>query len=141
MSNRAVTILGGTVLAGAGYYLYTAGGDPKVAQKQVEADAAKASREVKSHLPGSTKEAKKDAELYGEQAQSKFNQLVRDGKQEASKVDAKLEEYRKDAQSTLNSAAKDAQANANKAIDQFDQKVTEGASKAKSGISSWFGGK
>ncbi|KAM3425123.1 hypothetical protein BST61_g7086 [Cercospora zeina] len=101
MSNRAVTILGGTVLAGAGYYLYTAGGDPKVAQKQVEADAAKASREVKSHLPGSGKEAKKDAELY----------------------------------------AKDAQANANKAIDQFDQKVSEGASKAKSGISSWFGGK
>lgn len=40
-------------------------------------------------------------------------------------MDAKLEEYRKDAQSTLNSAAKDAQANANKAIDQFDQKVTE----------------
>lgn len=76
-------------------------------------------------MPGAGKEAKKDAELYGEEAKSKFNQLVQDGKQEAHKVDAKLAEYRKDAQSTLNSAATDAQKNANKAIDQFDQKVTE----------------
>ncbi|KAI5359329.1 hypothetical protein Slin15195_G069560 [Septoria linicola] len=137
MSNRVVTVGGGALLAGVGYYLYSAGGDPKVAEKKFEADAAKASREVKSHLPGSGKEAKKDAELYGEQAQSKFNQLVQDGKQEASKVDAKLAEYRQDASKQLNNASKEA----NKAIDQFDQKVTQEASKAKSGLSSWFGGK
>jgi hypothetical protein len=36
MSRRALTI-GGLVVAGAaGYYLYTAGGDPKVAQKNFE---------------------------------------------------------------------------------------------------------
>lgn len=29
----------------------------------------------------------------------------------------------------------------NKGIDKFDQKVTDGAAKAKSGIFSWFGGK
>ncbi|KAL9533089.1 hypothetical protein SMMN14_03822 [Sphaerulina musiva] len=141
MSQRAVTIGGGALLAGVGYYLYAAGGDPKVAEKKFEADAARASNKVQSQLPGAGKEAKKDAELYGEEAKSKFNQLVQDGKQEAHKVDAKLAEYRKDAQSTLNSAATDAQKNANKAIDQFDQKVTEGAAKAKSGISSWFGSK
>jgi hypothetical protein len=28
-----------------------------------------------------------------------------------------------------------------KKVDQFDRKVEEGASKAKSGLSSWFGGK
>ena len=36
MSRRGITILGGALLAGAGYYLYTAGGDPKVAQKNFE---------------------------------------------------------------------------------------------------------
>jgi hypothetical protein len=34
--NRIVTIGGGALLAGAGYYFYKAGGDPKVAQKKVE---------------------------------------------------------------------------------------------------------
>lgn len=36
MSNRAVQILGVTALAGAGYYFYQAGGDPKAAQKRFE---------------------------------------------------------------------------------------------------------
>lgn len=36
MSRRNVTILGLAVAGGAGYYLYNAGGDPKVAQKQAE---------------------------------------------------------------------------------------------------------
>lgn len=34
--------------------------------------------------------------------------------------------------------AKDAKAEALKAVDKFDQKVEEGAAKAKGGISSWF---
>ena len=38
MSKRALTVLGLAVAGGAGYYLYTAGGDPKVAQKQFEGD-------------------------------------------------------------------------------------------------------
>jgi hypothetical protein len=36
MSRRALTIGGLVVAAGAGYYLYAAGGDPKVAQKNIE---------------------------------------------------------------------------------------------------------
>lgn len=36
MSRRAVTVVGLTAAAGAGYYLYTAGGDPKVAQKNFQ---------------------------------------------------------------------------------------------------------
>ncbi|KXS94549.1 hypothetical protein AC578_7494 [Pseudocercospora eumusae] len=140
MSKRVVTFGGAALVAGAGYYFYQAGGDPKVAQKKAEADAAKISNEVKSNLPGSGKEVKKDAEAYGQEAQSKVNQLYKDAKNEASKVDDKLEAYRKDAAAQLNSAAKDASTSANKAIDKFDKSVTEGAEKAKSGISSWFGG-
>ena len=36
MAGRVVKIGGVLAAAGAGYYLYTAGGDPKVAQKQAE---------------------------------------------------------------------------------------------------------
>ncbi|KAG5993002.1 hypothetical protein E4U43_003605, partial [Claviceps pusilla] len=35
---------------------------------------------------------------------------------------------------------KEAKSEAIKAVDKFDHTVEEGASKAKSGISSWFGG-
>jgi hypothetical protein len=41
-------------------------------------------------------------------------------------AESKLEQYRKDA---------------GKKIDAADRKVEEGAAKAKSGVSSWFGGK
>ena len=36
MSRRAVTVGGLAVAGGVGYYLYQAGGDPKVARKEVE---------------------------------------------------------------------------------------------------------
>ncbi|CAK3739322.1 hypothetical protein DOTSEDRAFT_70624 [Lecanosticta acicola] len=140
MSNRAVTFGGAAVLAGVGYYFYQAGGDPKVAQKKAEADAAKASSEIKSHLPGQAKEVKKDAEAGISEAGAKVNQYIRDAKSEASKVDEKLEQYRKDAANQLDKTSQDARKNANAAIDSFDKNVTEGAAKAKSGISSWFGG-
>jgi hypothetical protein len=35
-SNRAFTLLGVAAAGGVGYYLYNAGGDPKVAQKKFE---------------------------------------------------------------------------------------------------------
>jgi hypothetical protein len=44
------------------------------------------------------------------------------------------------AKSNAEAYAKDARAEAIKAVNKFDDKVEEGASKAKSGISSWFGG-
>jgi hypothetical protein len=47
-----------------------------------------------------------------------------------AKAEGKFEQYRKD---TANDALKK--------IDAADRKIEEGAAKAKSGISSWFGGK
>ncbi|KAH9822794.1 hypothetical protein Tdes44962_MAKER04627 [Teratosphaeria destructans] len=126
-----------------GYYLYNAGGDPKVAEKKAEGpfpDAAKLSREIKSHLPGAEKEVKKDSEVLAADAGRKFDQTVADAKSGLSKVDAKLETYRKDAEKSIEQSAHEAKIQANAAIDKFDKSVTEGASKAKSGISSWFGG-
>ena len=45
-------------------------------------------------------------------------------------AESKADQYRKDVGRDLQQK-----------IDQADQKVEEGASKAKSGVSSWFGGK
>jgi hypothetical protein len=36
MSRRGLTVAGLALAGGAGYYLYSAGGDPKVAQKKME---------------------------------------------------------------------------------------------------------
>ncbi|CZT22302.1 uncharacterized protein RCC_08171 [Ramularia collo-cygni] len=137
MSNRVVTVGGGALLAGAAYYFYQAGGDPKVAQKKVEADAARVSHEVRDHIPGSAKEMKKDAESAAAQAQSKFNQLGRDAKAEANKMDNKIGQLSQDASKQLDAAGKEI----NKNIDKFDNTVEAEASKAKSGLSGWFGGK
>lgn len=46
----------------------------------------------------------------------------------------------KEARDQAEGYAKDARAEAIKAVDKFDKTVEDGASKAKSGISSWFGG-
>lgn len=71
----------------------------------------------------SVQRGKADAEAKFEQAKADAQKKYEEGKKEAS-----------------NLASKTA-AETNKAIDQFDKSVSEGAAKAKSGISSWFGGK
>lgn len=69
-----------------------------------------------------------------------MDEAIANARDTTSKVDAKLETYRKEAESKIDSARKEAGTELNKAVDSFDKNVTEGASKAKSGISSWFGG-
>lgn len=116
-------------------------------------------------MPGDAKEAKKNAEAAGQDVRAKADQMTKDAKAKADQVDQKLESYRRDAAKELDKAAKNTEQNLNKAVDQFDKTVTEvcirspfalavvrkcancvcvfvqGASKAKGGISSWFGGK
>lgn len=55
---------------------------------------------------------------------------VERGRAELAKAESKIDSYRKETG-----------AEAMKKIDQADKKIEEGAAKAKSGISSWFGGK
>lgn len=83
----------GLAAVGAGtYYLYNAGGDPKLAEKQFECtfplfppsvtvltfidDAARASAKVRGELPGREKEAKKAGEEGFEAIRSKAKELV-----------------------------------------------------------------
>ncbi|KAI1389556.1 uncharacterized protein F4822DRAFT_204815 [Hypoxylon trugodes] len=127
--SRLPLALGLTAAGGIGYYLYSAGGDTKVAQKQAEADAHRVSAQLKSDLPGRGEEAKKNAEKYGAQAGAKVDSTLGKTQAELQKAAAEAEAYAKD---TKNAALKK--------VDEFDKKVETEASKAKSGISSWFGG-
>lgn len=91
--SRAPLYLGLALAGGVGYYLYTAGGDPKLAQKQFESrlllpfsyvascltevgDAARASQKVREELPGKGREVKKDFEAKAEETRGKFDAAV-----------------------------------------------------------------
>ncbi|PQE03697.1 calcofluor white hypersensitive protein [Rutstroemia sp. NJR-2017a BBW] len=111
---------------GVGYYLYSAGGSPKVAEKQFEADLTRASANIKSEIPGRGKQAQKEAEKWGSEAGAKLDATTERARAELAKAEGKLDQYGKQTM---------------KKIDEVDRKVEVEAAKAKSGISSWFGGK
>ncbi|KAK7942971.1 uncharacterized protein PG986_012084 [Apiospora aurea] len=127
--SRMPLVLGLGAAGGVGYYLYSAGGNPKVAQKQAEADAHKLSSEAKSHMPGRSSQAQKDAEKFGAQAGAKIDNF-------AGKTQADLQKVKADAEAY----GKDLKQDALKKVDEFDRKVENKTAEAKSGISSWFGG-
>ncbi|KAH7356614.1 hypothetical protein BKA65DRAFT_495077 [Rhexocercosporidium sp. MPI-PUGE-AT-0058] len=128
--SRVPLFLGLAAAGGVGYYLYTAGGSPKVAEKQVEADLSRASAKIKSEIPGRAKEAQKEGEKWASEAGSKLDSAVEKSKAELAKAEGKFDQYRKDAG-----------AETMKKIDAADRKIENEAAKAKSGVSSWFGGK
>ncbi|UKZ75190.1 hypothetical protein TrVFT333_002866 [Trichoderma virens FT-333] len=127
--SRMPLYLGVAAVGGAGYYLYGAGGNPKAAESKFESDVNKASGKLKAKLPGETPDAEKNLKGYGQETGAKIDKAIADADKEASKLKKDAEAY-----------AKDAKSEALKAVDKFDQKVEEGAAKAKSGISGWFGG-
>ncbi|KAI4746214.1 hypothetical protein E4T50_03428 [Aureobasidium sp. EXF-12298] len=135
-----------------GYYMYRAGGSPKVAEKQIEHDAARLSSSARDELPGRAKELKTEAKVYGEQIGQKIDHAVKDARDKTREFDAKFESYRADAEKNIDQYRKEANKEFNSAVDTFDKKVGDAAAnakatvevkaeQAKSGFSSWFGGK
>jgi hypothetical protein len=95
MAARRISVWLGAGAVGLGaYYMYQAGGSPKVAEKQMERkaylfplrkstlriyladDAARLSSKVRGELPGKEKEAKTEAKVYAEQAGQKIDRAV-----------------------------------------------------------------
>ncbi|KAJ2971711.1 hypothetical protein NQ176_g7557 [Zarea fungicola] len=129
--SRLPLIIGLGAAGGLGYYLYGAGGNAKAAENKFESDIHKASANIKSHLPGagSSPDASKKLEQAGSDAGAKLDKAWQ-------QADKKAQAARDNAQAYV----KDAKAEAIKAVDKFDKTVEDGAAKAKSGISGWFGG-
>ncbi|KAH9892355.1 hypothetical protein F4778DRAFT_784718 [Xylariomycetidae sp. FL2044] len=121
--SRVLPALGLTAVGLGGYYLYSAGGDTKVAQKQAEVDAHKLSSKVKSEIPGRGKEYEKEGEKLGTQIGSKFDSTLDKAQAELKRAEAYAKETKDETM---------------KKVNEFDKKTEAEASKAKSGISSWF---
>ncbi|MCJ1249513.1 hypothetical protein MMC30_006738 [Trapelia coarctata] len=144
--SRAVPILGAVAAGGVAYYLYSAGGNPKVAEKKFEHDAASASAKLKSELPGSGKEAKKQGEVWAKEAGAKLDSTVDSAKAKLHETDAKLSAKMSEADAKLAhlktdtiQKAKEVRKETDQKIDAFDETVVRKTKEAKSGISSWFG--
>ena len=121
--SKAPIAFGALAAGGIGYYLYSAGGDPKAAQHKAEGDAHRAAADIKKHLPGDHPNAEKNLKGYGREAGAKLDNAVAEVDKQAGRAKSNAEAY-----------AKDARAEALRAVDKFDNKVEEGANKAKG----WF---
>lgn len=135
--SRTPLFLGLAVAGGAGYYLYSAGGSPKAAEKQFEHDL----KAVRDRATTSGGDIKTDAEKYGAKAGAKIDSAVAQAQTEYNKAASQARDAAADAVNKAESYGKDVRSQVNKSIDAFDKSVEDAASKTKSGVSSWFGGK
>ncbi|KAF1999772.1 hypothetical protein P154DRAFT_213473 [Amniculicola lignicola CBS 123094] len=141
MAGRIVKFGGVAAAAGAAYYLYAAGGDPKLAEKKLEHDIATATRRAKGEVVGREGEAKKaGAEAY-ESLRASAEELSAEAKAAGRKADATFDAYHQDATKKLEEARAAAAKEVNAASDKFDQKVHEGVKETKSWFGGFFGGK
>merc|ERR1711977_426755 len=128
MSGRLVKVAGVGAAAGVGYSLYQAGGQPKVAEKKFEHDAARLSSKVRGELPGAEKEAKTGIKLTAEEAGAKFDSAAAQAKEQANKAEASISAYASDAQKEVGS-------NLMAGVDKFDKTVEKKAAETKG----WLG--
>ncbi|OXV10626.1 hypothetical protein Egran_01612 [Elaphomyces granulatus] len=132
--SRVPLYLGLAAAGAGGYYLYMAGGDPKLAKGQAKVDAEKA----KSRLP-SGEQAEQSGEKVGEQA-ADFEEVVQVAREKTKIDDDNIKQYAKEGIEKIDQVRHDTARSMGTTIDKLDRKVEEKASEAKKGISSWFGG-
>ncbi|KAJ9641112.1 hypothetical protein H2201_007964 [Coniosporium apollinis] len=138
-SNRGLVIGGTAVAGGIGYYLYRAGGNPKVAEREAERDLTKLTS--RGGAASTKDEAKAEFKLHAEEVGQKLDSALEKAKAETQKFDAKVENYLATAEKKVDEYTKEAGKELHTAVDTFDKKVAETAAKSKGYFSSWFGGK
>jgi len=126
--SRLPLVLGLGAAGGIGFYLFRAGGNPRAAENKLESDAHRAAANVKARLPGNSPNTEKDLKNIGAEVGAKVDNAWAEVDKQAGR-----------AKSNAEASYKDTKAEALKSVDKFDQKVEEGAAKAKGGMSSWFG--
>lgn len=145
--SRLPLALGAAAAGGIGYYLYSAGGSPRVAEKQFESDVHRASAKIKEHAPwdshnnspistSSSESAEKQGARVGKEVGGKIDSAVNALNRDLSKAKHETEAYAKQTEAF----ARQTKADALRKIDEFDRTVEEKAAKSKSYLSSWFGG-
>ncbi|KAL8697108.1 MAG: hypothetical protein Q9201_007305 [Fulgogasparrea decipioides] len=148
-SRRALQIGGATVAVGTVYYLYSAGGNPKVAEKQLEHDVSAAGARLRGQ-DLSSKEAQKKGEVWAKEAGATLDRTVdnvRGEIREADKVvmskwheaESKAKQLEEEGAKELKEAYKATSKDFQQTADNFDKTVTRKTAEAKSGISNWLG--
>ncbi|KAL2114537.1 hypothetical protein VUR80DRAFT_6022 [Thermomyces stellatus] len=107
--SKAPTYLAVAAAGGVGYYLYKAGGSPSAAAKKAKVDA---------HIASDNKPT------YGREAGAKVDDAAYEAEKNVTQAKESTEAYAKDRKNELL-----------RGIDKADEKIEEGASKAKG----WFG--
>ncbi|KAI4141910.1 MAG: hypothetical protein L6R39_005141 [Caloplaca ligustica] len=152
-SRRALQIGGATVAVGTVYYLYSAGGNPKVAEKKLEHDMHAAGARLRGQ-DLSAGEAEKKGEVLAKEVGASLDRTVDSVRGEIRQADkvitakmheagSKLDHLKDDAVKNAEAAYKDSSKELKQEVDQFDKTVTRKTAEAKTGIASWlgFGGK
>jgi len=135
--SRLPLYLGLGAAAAGGYYLYAAGGDPKKATQKLEDDASLAASKLRSNASGAKQEGNEKSERAGE----KFDEAVDNVRDKGRGAGQRATQLVKDEADKLDRARHGAAKDFNEKLDNFDAAVEKKTSEAKSGISSWFGGK
>ncbi|KAL8918276.1 MAG: hypothetical protein Q9208_007444 [Pyrenodesmia sp. 3 TL-2023] len=152
-NRRALQIGGGAIVAGGAYYLYSAGGNPSVAEKKLEHDMSAAGARLRGQ-DLSSQEAQKKGEVLAKEAGAALDRTVDTVRGEIKQADkvitakmheagSKLDHLKEDGTKTVEAAYKDTAKDLKQTTDNFDKTVTKKTAEAKSGIASWlgFGGK
>ncbi|EEH17341.2 hypothetical protein PABG_07502 [Paracoccidioides brasiliensis Pb03] len=129
MSKSRLPMYLGLAAAGAGgYYLYSAGGDPKRATRKFEDDASRAGSKIRSES---------NKALGAEQLGKDIDEAAK----KAQRADERAAHLAKEGVDRFEKARHEAARDVNAKIDAFDKTVEQKATEAKSGVSSWFGKK
>ncbi|EGD97049.1 hypothetical protein TESG_04470 [Trichophyton tonsurans CBS 112818] len=131
--SRTPLWLGLAALGAGGYYLYSAGGDPKRATRKFENDASRA-------LHGNKPTASTGAERTAAQAGAKLDDAYDSVRGTARKIDEGAVERAKQGMDKIDKASHETAKGITGKLEEFDKTVEEKAAEAKSGLSSWLGG-
>ncbi|EEP82009.1 predicted protein [Uncinocarpus reesii 1704] len=123
----------GLGIAGAGgYYLYSAGGDPKKATQKFEDDASRAKHKIRGDYD-------KDAQQAGAKAGARVDEGIDQARDTAKRLDQRATDFAKDKANDFERARQDTAKEFHQKVDNLERDVERKAEDAKSGISSWFG--
>ncbi|WEW60471.1 hypothetical protein PRK78_005957 [Emydomyces testavorans] len=123
----------GLGIAGAGgYYLYSAGGDPKKATRKFEDDASRAKHKIRGDVG-------RDAEEAGARAGARVDEGVDKARDSGKRLEQRATDYAKDKANDFEKTRQETARDFHQKIDSLERGVERKAEEAKSGISSWFG--
>ncbi|KAE8162696.1 hypothetical protein BDV40DRAFT_264538 [Aspergillus tamarii] len=134
MSNRTGLYAALAAAGVGGYYLYRAGGDPKVAKQEIKHDADVARNKVPAD------KAERAGQKVGSEAGAHIDEAVSNARTQAQDASNRASGLAHESLDKLNDVRQDASATIKANVDKFDKTVEQKTSEAKGSLSSWWSG-